>query len=157
MTRFLLGLILGVILSFIVFYFVFEVHHDKWFKCKEREITKFRDLFNLSCKWISLMLDGGSVSKNVRELNYNNVCIYGMQVLGRLVWRDLESSGINVVCGMDRDANILFSDKQILLPGDKLEDVGVIIVTAVASYDEIKSSLELYYSVPIISLKSFVS
>lgn len=63
------------------------------------------------------------------------VAVYGMAEIGELLCRDLESSGITVVCAIDREKAL--SDRKVVRPEDFHEDVDAVIVTAIYYFSDI--------------------
>lgn len=149
---FAFGLLIGGILSFIVT----TAYQDKWFKKKTGEVEKFKKLFDFAMEWIAIKQDGHSISERILDQGYKCVAIYGMNILGRLLLAELKQQGVKVLYGIDRNADLIYSDCRIYKPNDKLNDVDIIIVTAISDYYEIEKDLKNKINAKVICVKDLV-
>jgi ketol-acid reductoisomerase len=122
------------------------------------ERDKFRELFMILAKWITINQQGRYIGEYFKRANYKNVAIYGMGEVGLLLYNELNNAGINVVCGIDKNADYMTLDIECDLfePHDELPEIDVIVVTAIHYYDEIKSDLSNNVGCPIISLMNVI-
>lgn len=65
---------------------------------------QFAYLYGVLEKWLSLKIEGGSLAERLLENSINAVAIYGMRGLGEMVYRDIENSGVEVRCFIDKRA-----------------------------------------------------
>ena len=104
-------------------------------------------------QWIILKQKGISLVPYFKEHKYNRIAIYGMSYLGERLLDDLKETEIEVVYGIDRNADSLYSDVDIISPDDDFMPVDAIVVTATFYFDEICDNLQSKVSCPIISLE----
>ena len=65
-------------------------------------------------------------------------------------------TNVEVVYGIDKKADSIYLDKKILTVEDELEEVDVIVVTAITFFDEIEKTLKNKVECPIISLEDIL-
>ena len=69
---------------------------------------------------------------------------------------ELLESGIIVRYGIDKNADKIYADFDIVTPDSTLEQVDVIVVTAITYFNEIEEMLSKKTDIPIISLEDIV-
>ena len=79
-----------------------------------------------------------------------------MSFAGETLIDELKNSAIEVVYGIDKRANSLYADVDIVSIEDSLEDVDAVIVTAITFFDEIEEKLSDKLDCPIISLEDIL-
>lgn len=155
-----------IILILIIWLFFLYRKIDKYKKkvvseCKQKKY--FQLYFELLIQWKQLEQNGISVAQKIYRDGYRKIAVYGMKKIGWVVCNDLLSAGIDVAYAIDKDADALaynaysdIPDVKLCLPDDTLEEVDLIIVTAIQSYQEIRSSLMVKYPYKIVSLKEII-
>lgn len=127
---------------------------------KISEIERFSDkhlaLFLLMNQWVKVKQDKKSIAEYLAGKGYKQVAIYGMNYVGETLMLELASSGIEVKYGIDRNADSIDLDIDIVSPEDYLEDVDVIIVTAITFFDEIEEQLNKKVNSQILSLEDIL-
>lgn len=88
--------------------------------------------------------------------SYKTVAIYGMKELGERLYDELKDSEIEVKYVIDKNADTIYADVDVIEPEDTLEDVDVIVVTAIHYFDEIEEALGAKVDYPVISLEDVV-
>lgn len=111
---------------------------------------------NMLVRWLELGAHNKKVADYLQKRGMHRVAIYGMAEIGELLWEELERSGIEVVCGIDR-AQIPYGRKGTTAE-DFQEDVDAIIVSAVYYFSEIYDALnqKLHGKVPILGLDEII-
>ena len=89
----------------------------------------------MMARWIKLKQDGRQLAEYFERENYRSIAIYGMGRLGECLLRELEKSSITVRYAIDRQAENICADIDVVTMDDELEDVDVIVVTPVHSFD----------------------
>ena len=87
---------------------------------------------------------------------YKTVAIYGMKELGERLYDELKNSEIAVKYVIDQNADAIYADVDVVAPEDSLEDVDVVVVTAIHYFEEIESMLGEKVDYPIISLEDII-
>ena len=96
---------------------------------------------------------GKDLSAFFEQNNYATVAIYGMKDIGIALYNELRASGIKVSYGIDKDDNIRIEGISVFSPDKSLENVDVIVVTAIHYFDEIDGVLNKKVNCPIISVE----
>lgn len=87
---------------------------------------------------------------------YRSIAIYGMSYAGERLMDEVKDSGITVKYGIDKNADAIYADIDILSPDEQLEEVDAVVVTPVFFIDEIEKVLAEKISCPIISLEDIL-
>lgn len=135
--------IFGVFFSIIVFIMGILLG----LKCSSPETVSMRqlsikrmDLFKLAVKWIK---NPEKITNYIRAQGYKRVGVYGMSYLGDCLVETLQKEGIEVIYGIDRNAEKIYNSYvPIYHIEDELPDIDVLIVTAFVSYQQIKKEME---------------
>ncbi len=118
---------------------------------KERMICD--DLFGLGM----LYTMGIDLKKYMDHLQIRNIIIYGLGRVGILFIRILRMHGINVLCGIDMNTNIVCEG---VITTSKIKDIpavaDAIIITPSYYADEIIEDLSKYTSIRLITLKELI-
>lgn len=130
--------------------------HDEQLKYERLRGDKLQEFYELLLLWLELRQRNSSLKKYFDNKEYRNVAIYGMKEIGEALYRELNSIGIEIKYLIDKDANSIYSDKDVYMPNDNLPDVDLIIVTALHYYDEITSELSVKVNCPIVNLTDVI-
>ena len=152
-----------ILLVIIIFIIVFALGFMSGLRISNKEVMRARnsankngDLLKIAIKWIR---DGQKIEQYIEEKGYKRIAVYGMSYLGDCLVDTLWKKEINVVCGIDRNADRLYNP---YVPIYKMENdfpmSDVIIVTALVSYQQIKQDLQtkLGQDIDIISLEDIL-
>ena len=82
--------------------------------------------------------------------------IYGMKELGERLLDELKDSEVEVKYIIDKKADMMYADVDIVTPEEPLDEVDAIVVTAIHYMDEIEEMLEQKVDYPILSLTEIV-
>ena len=74
------------------------------------------------------------VSKNH---GYKEIAIYGMSYAGETLLNELIESDIKIIYGIDKGADSIYSEIEVVKPTDKLKKVDAIVVTSITYFEEI--------------------
>ena len=122
---------------------------------KQNEKEKFRIMYQLMEKWMRIKQKGQSIETYFNTYGYKNIAIYGLGDIGKLLIIELKDSSVNVVYGIDRNANATDAIK-IVSPNEDLENVDVIVVTAIAYFGEVDQLLSEKVQCPVISFEDII-
>lgn len=128
----------------------------KAIKLKEKEVDKFKGYYNMLNQWMMLKQEGKSLEQYFIDNNYKSVAIYGMGEMGNRLYEEFKNSSIQVKYAVDKDAASTYSELQVVEKNSDLENVDVMIVTAIYAFDEIKKEMEGVVNFPIVSLEDVV-
>lgn len=100
--------------------------------CGLLEISnKHLRLYLTSIKWLDLKQEGRRIDEYLYKQGYYRVAIYGMSYMGNMLLKELENSLVDVMYGIDREAEKLHSEIPVFRPSDVLENVDIIINTTI--------------------------
>lgn len=120
------------------------------------KLKKMGEFYNILIQWLSIRQEGKSLVSYFTQNEYGKIAIYGMKELGERLYDELKDSEVEIKYIIDKNADAIYADVDVVTPDDPLEDVDVIVVTAVHYFDEIEMMLEQKISCPIISLEEIV-
>ena len=127
----------------------------------EQKIQKMAEkhfaLFLLMNQWVKVKQKGKNLSSYFEKRGYHNIAIYGMSYVGETLVDELMGTGINIAYGIDQNADGLYSDIDVVSLDEVLDDVDVIVVTAITFFNEIEKKLKEKTTAPIISLEEIIS
>lgn len=133
-----------------------KVISDKTINQKSEKVDKFKNYYNMLNQWLMLKQEGKSLEKWFIENEYKTVAIYGMGEMGNRLYDELKNTSVEVKYGIDKNAGSTYSDLEVRSLDDCLEEVDVVIVTAIFAFDEIEEEIGDIILSPIISLEDVV-
>ena len=90
-------------------------------------------------------------------LKDKSVAVYGLGELGKRLIEQFALEDRKVEYAIDKQAKLLFADFGLYTLEENLPDVDVVVVTAVADFEEIKQELSKKANSTIISLEEIVN
>lgn len=117
---------------------------------------KHLSLFLMMNEWVKIKQNGKNLLDYFVRNNYNRIAIYGMSYVGETLLKELSGSEVEVVYGIDKNAEIIDQEFKVITMESLLEEVDVIVVTAITFYDEIEEKLSKKIDCPIISLEDIL-
>lgn len=120
-------------------------------------LRKMGEFYKLLLKWLEIEQKGQSIRSYFTQNGYKTVAIYGMKELGERLFDELKDSEIEVKYIIDKNADAMYAEVDIVKPDEELDEVDVIVVTAVHYMDEIEEMLEEKVEYPIVSLMDIVN
>lgn len=123
---------------------------------KADHTQKMTEFYRLLIEWLRIKQEGESLVPFFVQNGYKTVAIYGMKELGERLYDELKDSEIEVKYIIDKNADTIYADVDVVDPEDTLEDVDVIVVTAIHYFDEIEENLSGKVDYPVISLEDIV-
>ena len=117
---------------------------------------KHMALFLMMNQWVAAKQEGKSLVDYFEKNNYHSIAIYGMSYAGERLLEELKDSKIDVKYGIDKNADGIYSDIELVTMEDKLETVDAIVVTPIFFFDQIEEELSKKISCPIISLEDIL-
>lgn len=124
---------------------------------KTRKMSdKHLALFQMMNQWVRVKQEGKNLSEYFERNNYKKIAIYGMSYAGETLVEELRRTKTEVVYGIDRNADSIYSDVDIVSLEDDLTEVDAIIVTAITFFDELEEEISKKADCPIISLEDIL-
>lgn len=129
---------------------------NKRLRWRNQAFDKVVSLYFLLNQWLIIRQEGKSLVEYFEQNHYRTVAIYGMKELGERLYDELKDSGITVKYIIDRNAEAIYADVDVITPDNDLEPVDVIVVTAVTYFDEIDEMLARKVDYPVVSLEDIL-
>lgn len=115
--------------------------------------AKVYELYMTFDQWLRIRQEGKTLVEYFERQNYKSIAIYGMKELGERLYDELQGSDITVRYIIDRNADAIYADVDVVFPDSELEPVDVIVITAIYYFDEIEEMLSSKVDYPIVSLE----
>lgn len=129
---------------------------SKKIKKMETGGAKVHKLYKAFDQWLRVRQEGKTLAAYFIREDYKTVAIYGMKELGERLFDELKGSGITVKYIIDKNADAIYADVNVVTPDEELEPVDVIVVTALYYFDEIEELLSQKVDYPIVSLEDIL-
>lgn len=113
-------------------------------------------LMLLMNQWLSIKQEGKNVADFLKRKEIKSIAIYGMSYVGERLYDELKDTDIVIKYAIDRNADGIYAEVDIVTPDEKLESVDAIIVTPVYYYKEISCMLMQKTNIKIISLEDIL-
>lgn len=117
---------------------------------------KNREQYLLLMQWLKLRQSGRSICNYLEEKGYRTVAIYGMGHNGERVLQELKNSEIEVLYGIDKKADSIVSDIDVLAVDADFPETDAIIVSEPIYMETIMKLLKTKVSCPIVSLEEAI-
>ena len=117
---------------------------------------KHLELYLMMNEWVRIKQERKNISDYLERNNYKTIAIYGMSYAGERLLKELQDTAITVKYGIDKKADEIYSDINVVFPNSELKCVDAIIVTSIGFMEEIKEMLDKKMVCPIISLKDIL-
>jgi lactate dehydrogenase-like 2-hydroxyacid dehydrogenase len=125
----------------------------KKYKIAEGYSDKHLALFYLMNQWVKVKQEGKNLSSYFEKNGYKKIAIYGMGHAGVTLVDELKGTATDVAFGIDKNANSIYMDIDVVTLDDEWEKVDAIVVAAITFFDEIEEELSQKVDCPIISLE----
>ena len=119
-------------------------------------LKKNIQFYSILVQWLTLKQRNIRLDQYFKKNHYKTIAIYGMKELGERLYYELKDSDIDVLYAIDKNPDGLCEEIKVVPPGEGLEKVDVIVVTATYYFYDIQEELETYTDCPIISLEDVV-
>ena len=109
---------------------------------------KHLSLFLMMNQWVKVKQEGKNLGEYFERNGLKRIAVYGMSYAGE--------TGIEVVYGIDKHADKIFSTVDVISVDDSFAEVDAVIVTAITFFDDIKDMLCEKVNCPVISLEDIL-
>lgn len=114
---------------------------------------KHLSLFLMMNQWVKVKQEGKNLANYFEKRGYKKIAIYGMSYAGETLIDELKDTGITVAYGIDRRADAIYADVDVVTMEDDLDEVDAIVVAAITYFDEIEEQLSGKIDCPVLSLE----
>lgn len=111
---------------------------------------------NIYSTWLALHQAGRAISDYLTKNGVNCIAVYGYAELGTHLINELKQSKIEIRCVIDRQKRYPYLGIPVVHPEEFVEEVDLIIVTAVAHYKEIEVYMKRMTDCQITSLEDIL-
>lgn len=118
--------------------------------------VKVHELYMAFDRWLQIRQQGKSLVEYFTKNGYKTVAVYGMKELGERLCDELKGSDVTVSYAIDKNADAIYADMDVVTPDEELAPVDVIVVTAITYFDEIEEMLCEKVDCPVISLEDIL-
>ncbi len=118
--------------------------------------AKVHELYMAFDRWLQIRQEGKTLVEYFTKNGYKTVAVYGMKELGERLCDELKGSDVTVSYAIDKNADSIYADVDVVTPDDALTPVDVVVVTAITYFDEIEEELSQKMDCPIISLEDIL-
>ena len=151
-------LITSIIAITIIICIVFKNVYIK--KCENsykmtEQFNKFYNMYFMLEKWLEGQYSDRCIGDYIISKGWKNVAIYGCGDVGKLLYKELVLHNVNVVCGIDKNENIIYPIR-VFNPNTFNEKIDAVIVTSIAFYAEIEELMRKKTNAEIVSLEEIV-
>lgn len=100
---------------------------------KKRQNPLYPWGFYVLDKWLQIKSRGDSLVTYFDDNSIKRIAIYGLGVLGKRLYEELQQEKVKIVCGIDQNAkNIQIDNLEIRTLEDEFPQVDAVVVTPVA-------------------------
>lgn len=127
---------------------------------KSKKIQSMSDkhlaLFLMMNQWVKVKQEGKNLASYFEKNGYKSIAIYGMSYAGETLLDELKDTNISVAYAIDKNADSIYADVDVVTMEGDLEPVDAVVVTAITFFDEIEEKLSEKMDSPIISLEDLL-
>lgn len=123
---------------------------------KQMMSDKHLALFLMMNQWVQVKQEGKNLADYLGKNGYKSIAIYGMSYAGERLLDELKGSDVTVKYGIDKKADGIYSEIDVVSPCDVSDDVDAVVVTSIYFMDEIEEILSAKMSCPILSLEDIL-
>lgn len=135
-----------------------NIYHRERQKLNAETMTIRKDdaILKAYSYWLQRRQRGESLVDYFERNGYKKIAIYGMHYLGQSLLSELENSIVEVVCAIDKYAELRYTDIPLYAPDKDIPEVDAVIVTAFFFFEEIEKMLKVKVSCPIVSIEDII-
>ena len=107
-------------------------------------------------QWVNIKQEGKNLSTYFLKNGYKRIAIYGMSYAGETLFKELKGTEVKVIYAIDKNAKNIYSNVNIVSLEDSLEEVDVVVITAITFLEEIENQLSKKLTCPLLSLEDIL-
>lgn len=123
---------------------------------KAKMSDKHLALFLMMNEWVRIKQENKSIAEYLVKEGYKEIAVYGINYAGESLLRELEGSAVSVKYGIDRNADNIYTEIDVVTPEGELREVDAVVVTAITFFEEIEEQLSSKMDCPILSLENIL-
>lgn len=122
----------------------------------QNEANRQRIIVNCLDRWITLKEKQINPTEYMKEKGWNKVALYGMGKLGLHFMHELSQIDMQVSYIIDKRSEMQYPGIEVISPDDVYPEADVLVVTAVADFDEVYQVCKSKFNGEIISLEQMI-
>ena len=115
--------------------------------------NKHLAMIRLYDQWVASKQEGKSIVDYFINNDIKTIAIYGMSFMGNRLYEELKNTNIEVKYAIDKKADNICADIDVISPKEDFPHVDAIVVTAFYFFDAIEEELCNKTDIPLISLE----
>lgn len=119
-------------------------------------MEKAFEFYHILIRWLQLKQEGKTMIEYFKQNKYQTVAVYGMKEIGVLLYNELRQEGIDIRYAIDKNADEIEADIEIIKPTSEMPEVDVIVVTATHYFDNIYMQLQELTETEIVSISDIL-
>lgn len=131
--------------------------HQRSINRWKEQANKDRGLFLLMNQWANIKQEGKSLVTYFNINNYKKIAVYGVSYVGLRLIKELRHSEIELSYGIDKNAQNIYSELNLVTLEDELSDVDAIVVTTVTEFDEIQDALLKKLNCQVLAIEDILN
>lgn len=112
--------------------------------------------FQIMNQFVKAKQQKNNLSRYFEDRGYSRIAIYGMGIIGQTLLDELQGTSVEVVYGIDRNAEQVYSTVDVLSLDSSFPAADVVVVTIAESFDTVLQDLEKKVDCPVISVRDVV-
>lgn len=125
-------------------------------KTQKENSDKHLALYLMMNQWVKVKQKGKNISEFLLQRGYKKIAIYGMAFVGETLYDELKDSRIEIAYAIDRNADSIFAEIDVVSPDVELDEVDAIIVTPIFFFDEIEEMLSEKTDADIVCMEDIL-
>ena len=125
---------------------------DRW----KEQAEKNRAMFVLMDQWANIKQNGRNLEEYFLKNEYYRIAVYGMGILGQRLIKELDNSKIQIVYGIDKNRDMVYTNLEVVTMEDELEKVDAVVVTVVKEFDAIRETLLKKLECQVIAIEDIL-
>lgn len=113
-------------------------------------------LYLMMNQWVKVKQENKSIAEYLENNGYRQIAIYGMNYVGETLLAELEDTNVKVKYAIDKNADHIYSDVDIISPEDDFDEVDAVIVTPITFFDEIQELILEKLDCPVLSMEDIL-
>lgn len=109
-------------------------------------------LYQLMDEWVHIKQEGKNLERFFTQNHYKNIAVYGMNLVGRTLVKELKGTDIHVSYAVDQNADKMYTDIEVKTPQEELPKVDVMVVTPITYFDQIEAAMQNKIDCPLVSI-----
>lgn len=126
---------------------------NKW----KEQASKNRSLFLLMDQWVRTKQEGKKLESYFIKNNFKKIAVYGMGNVGKRLIKELRDSEINIAYGIDRNAENIYSEINLVTINDELENVDAVVITLISDFEDVYDKLSKKLKCSIIAIEDIIN